>query len=58
MGREFVQGKERKSLKGKQGAVKKESFAEDLPEGKENGAIELESFPGRRHTNNNHMFMI
>lgn len=38
MGREFVQGKERKRLKGKQRAMRKESFAEHLPEGKENGS--------------------
>lgn len=38
MGREFEQGKVKKRLKGKQGAMRKECFAADLPEGKENGS--------------------
>lgn len=44
MRREFEQGKVKKRLKGKQGALRKECFAVDLPEGKENGSLDLDLF--------------
>lgn len=57
MGREFVQGKERKRLKGKQGAMRKALPRACLRERKM-GAINLESFPGLRQTNGNRTFVI
>lgn len=38
MCREFEQGKVKKRLKGKQGAMRRECFAVGLPEGKEGGS--------------------